>query len=118
MSDALVSPSGGTRPPVMVIVLATSFMLLMAALLIGSFTTPEFPPYTPSAAVPVPVGDTLVGPVTYTVQRGQSHLPEAHFTPFYAIASISARSAMAEIPIPVSTTQSLTVNSGIKLRSF
>jgi hypothetical protein len=58
----------------MVIVLAVSFLLLMGALLIGSFTTPEFPPYAPTVPAPDPVGDTLVGPVTYTVEASA---PEA-----------------------------------------
>jgi hypothetical protein len=61
-----------TRPPLLVLALAGAFGLLVVALLIGSLTTPEFPPYPltppPSAqqlarAFPP---DTVVGPVTYT----------------------------------------------------
>jgi len=58
-----------SRPPILVIALAAAFLLLVAALLIGSFTRPEFPPY-PLTALPVhpaPVGDSLVGPATYTL---------------------------------------------------
>jgi HmuY protein len=57
------------RPPVLVIALATAFVLLVAALLIGSFTQPEFPPYalTAAPARPPRVGDSLVGPATYTL---------------------------------------------------
>ncbi len=67
MTKAALAPAGGGRPPVMVMVLGASFLLLMAALLIGSLATPEFPPYGLSVATPVPVGDTLVGPNIYTV---------------------------------------------------
>jgi HmuY protein len=56
-----------TRPPILVLVLAGAFLLLMASLLIGSFTKPEFPPYALTLAAPAPVGDTLVGPATYTL---------------------------------------------------
>jgi len=58
-----------TRPPILVIGLAAAFLLLVAALLIGSFTQPEFPPY-PLTALPLRparVGDSLVGPATYTL---------------------------------------------------
>lgn len=63
----------GTRPPILVLVLAGAFLLLVVSLLIGSFTTPEFPPY-PLTAAPVPstaVGDSLVGPSTYTLDASQ-----------------------------------------------
>jgi hypothetical protein len=58
-----------SRPPILVLVLAGAFLLLIASLLIGSFTRPEFPPYTLTVAAPAPppVGDTLVGPATYTL---------------------------------------------------
>lgn len=59
--------SGTTRPPVLVIVLGVAFLLLMASLLIGSLAEPEFPPYVPTEAVPLAVGDSLAGPITYTV---------------------------------------------------
>jgi len=36
---------GNTRPPILVLVLAAAFLLLVASLLIGSFSKPEFPPY-------------------------------------------------------------------------
>lgn len=60
-----------TRPPLLVLALAAAFVLLVAALLIGSFTTPEFPPYpltpTPTAAQLARPADTLVGPALYTL---------------------------------------------------
>lgn len=51
--------------------LALAFLLLVASLVIGSFVTPEFPPYPltppPSAAqLRGAPADSLVGPVTYT----------------------------------------------------
>ena len=58
-----------SRPPILVLALAGAFLLLIASLLIGSFTTPEFPPYplsTPPLRL-VPVADSLVGPATYTL---------------------------------------------------
>jgi hypothetical protein len=55
------------RPPILVIVLAASFVLLVAALVIGSFTSPEFPAYTLTQRAPAALGDTLVGPATYTL---------------------------------------------------
>jgi hypothetical protein len=58
---------GATRPPILVLVLAGAFLLLVAALLIGSFTRPEFPPYALTAPRASPVGDSLVGPATYTL---------------------------------------------------
>jgi hypothetical protein len=56
-----------SRPPILVLALAVAFLLLVAALVIGSFVTPEFPPYTLTVARPTPVGDSLVGPGTYTL---------------------------------------------------
>ena len=58
---------GGTRPPLLVLVMGGTFALLVAALLIGSFTQPEFPPYAPSEPHPAAVGDSLLGPAIYTV---------------------------------------------------
>ena len=59
------------RPPILVLALAGAFLLLVAALLIGSFTTPEFPPYALTVPAVLPgrgtVGDSLVGPSTYTL---------------------------------------------------
>ena len=49
------------------LVLAGAFLLLVASLVIGSFTTPAFPPYALTAAQPVLVGDSLVGPASYTL---------------------------------------------------
>jgi hypothetical protein len=51
----------------MVLVLAAAFLLLVAAILIGSFTRPAFPPYSLTVAHPERVGDTLVGPAVYTL---------------------------------------------------
>ena len=48
-------------------VLGAAFVLLMGSLVIGSFAEPEFPPYTPNAGAPVRVGDSLAGPITYTL---------------------------------------------------
>ncbi len=58
---------GGARPPLLVVVMGGSFALLVAALLIGSFTQPEFPPYAPTEPHPTTVGDSLLGPTIYTV---------------------------------------------------
>ena len=55
------------RPPILVLVLAGAFLLLVASLVIGSFTKPEFPPYALTVAAATPVGDSLVGPSTYTL---------------------------------------------------
>jgi hypothetical protein len=59
--------AGGARPPILVLVMAGTFVLLVASLLIGSLTKPEFPPYTRTVPRPAPVGDSLVGPATYTL---------------------------------------------------
>jgi hypothetical protein len=56
-----------SRPPILVLALAGAFLLLVAALVIGSFTTPEFPPYAVTVPQPASVGDSLVGPSTYTL---------------------------------------------------
>ncbi len=63
----LRNESAAARPPVLVFVLSGAFVLLMASLVIGSLVTPEFPPYVPTSAAPIAVGDSLVGPSTYTV---------------------------------------------------
>ena len=55
------------RPPILVLVLAGAFLLLVASLVIGSFTKPEFPPYALTVPAPATVGDSLVGPSTYTL---------------------------------------------------
>jgi hypothetical protein len=57
----------GARPPLLVLVLGGAFALLVVALLIGSFTQPEFPPYALTAPHPAAVGDSLVGPAIYTI---------------------------------------------------
>jgi hypothetical protein len=59
--------AGAARPPILLWVLAAAFVLLIAAILIGALAKPEFPPYALSVAHPVPVGDSLVGPATYTL---------------------------------------------------
>jgi hypothetical protein len=56
----------------MVLVLAAAFVLLVAALLIGSLTKPEFPLYALSVPHPVRVGDSLVGPSTYTLDASST----------------------------------------------
>ncbi len=69
---------GGARPPILVLVLGAAFLLLVAALLIGSFTKPELPPYRLSVPRPTPlsarVGDSLVGPATYTLDASATDL--------------------------------------------
>src|SRR5205823_7576065 len=66
--------AGGARPPILVLVMGGAFTLLVASLVIGSLTTPEFPPYTPTVAPPHPavVGDSLVGPATYTLDASST----------------------------------------------
>jgi hypothetical protein len=59
--------TGATRPPIMVLVLAGAFLLLVAALVMGSLQEAELPPYTPTVPAPAAVGDSLVGPALYTV---------------------------------------------------
>ena len=45
------------RPPILVLVLAGAFLLLVASLLIGAFVKPDFPPYQlTSASTPVSTG--------------------------------------------------------------
>ncbi len=58
---------GGSRPPVLVLVMGGAFALLVVSLLIGSVTKPEFPAFTLTEPHPTLVGDSLVGPATYTV---------------------------------------------------
>ena len=66
--------AGSARPPILVLVMGGAFALLIASLVIGSFTTPEFPPYTPTVPPPHPtvVGDALVGPATYTLDASST----------------------------------------------
>ena len=44
--------AGGARPPVLVLAMGGAFALLVASLVIGSLTTPEFPPYRPTVPRP------------------------------------------------------------------
>ena len=60
------------RPPILVLVLAGAFVLLVAALVIGSLTRPEFPPFELTARRAMPIGDTLVGPATYTLDASST----------------------------------------------
>ena len=66
--------AGGARPPILVLVMGGAFALLIASLVIGSLTTPEFPPFTPTVPPPHPaaVGDSLVGPATYTLDASST----------------------------------------------
>ena len=64
--------AGGARPPILVLVMGGAFVLLIASLVIGSLATPEFPPYTPTVPDPAVVGDSLVGPVTYTLDASST----------------------------------------------
>ncbi len=59
--------AGGSRPPILVFVMIGAFALLVVSLLIGSLTKPAFPAFTLTVPHPVLVGDSLVGPTTYTV---------------------------------------------------
>lgn len=61
-----------SRPPILVLVMAAAFLLLVGALVIGSFVKPDLPPYTLSVPSPVTVGDTLVGPATYTLDASST----------------------------------------------
>jgi len=70
--------NGGTRPPILVLVLAAAFLLLVASLVMGSLRSPELPPYVPNAPAPLPVGDSLVGPAVYTVDASAGE----HWTRF------------------------------------
>jgi len=63
---------GRGRPPVLVLALAAAFVLLVASLLIGSFARPELPLFAPTPSRPAPVGDSLVGPATYTVDASDA----------------------------------------------
>jgi len=60
------------RPPILVLVMAAAFGLLVAALLIGSLARPELPPFQLSVPRPVVVGDTLLGPATYTLDASST----------------------------------------------
>jgi hypothetical protein len=64
--------AGGARPPILVLGVGGAFGLLVAALLIGSLTKPELPPYTPTVPRPASVGDSLVGPATYTLDASST----------------------------------------------
>jgi len=64
--------AGAARPPIMVLVLAGAFVLLIAALVIGSFTKPDLPAYSLTVPAPTPVGDTLVGPAIYTLDASST----------------------------------------------
>jgi len=64
---------GGARPPILVLVLGVAFLLVVAALLIGSFSKPELPPYRLSLARPAGVGDSLIGPATYTIEASATN---------------------------------------------
>ncbi len=58
---------GSRRPPILVLVMGGAFVLLVASLLIGSLARPEFPPFSLTPPGSMAVGDTLVGPATYTL---------------------------------------------------
>jgi len=60
------------RPPILVLVLAAAFVLLVAALVIGSFTRPELPNFALTVPAPSAVGDTLVGPADYTLDASST----------------------------------------------
>ena len=66
--------TGGARPPILVLAMGGVFALVIASLVIGSLTTPEFPPYAPTvpAAHPAVVGDSLLGPATYTLDASST----------------------------------------------
>lgn len=64
--------SGGARPPLLVLAMGAAFLLIVASLVIGSLAQPEFPPFTLTVPHPAPVGDSLVGPATYTVDAAST----------------------------------------------
>jgi len=64
--------AGGARPPILVLVMGGAFALLVASLVMGSLTTPEFPSYTTTQSPPTVVGDSLVGPATYTLDASST----------------------------------------------
>src|SRR3989475_5966418 len=69
--------TGGARPPILVLAMGGVFALLIASLVIGSLTTPEFPPYAPTVppAHPAVVGDSLVRSEEHTSElQSQSNL--------------------------------------------
>jgi hypothetical protein len=47
--------------------MGVAFALIVLSLVIGSLVRPEFPPYSVTPPQPAPIGDSLVGPATYTV---------------------------------------------------
>jgi len=59
---------GGLKAPILVWVLAGAFLLLVASLLIGSLSSPEFPPY-PVTTPGAPAADSLY---TLDASRGDS----------------------------------------------
>ena len=61
-----------TRPPILVLVMAAAFLLLVSALVIGSVTKPDLPPYELSVPMPRVVGDTLAGPAVYTLDASST----------------------------------------------
>jgi hypothetical protein len=63
---------GSARPPILVLVMAAAFVLLVAALLIGSLVQPELPPYTLTVPAPAAAADTLVGPAVYTLDASST----------------------------------------------
>ncbi len=87
--------AGGARPPILVLAMGGVFALLIASLVIGSLTTPEFPPYAPTvpAAHPAVVGDSLLGPATSV--------------PFYSVRQLAAAGYLSN------TDASDTTNPGV-----
>lgn len=67
-----IARRGGARPPILVLVMAGAFLLLVGALVIGSLVRPELPAYTLTVPSPVIVGDTLLGPATYTLDASST----------------------------------------------
>ena len=59
--------AGRARPPILVLAMGGAFLLLVVSLLMGSLTRPELPPYGLTTPRPAPVGDSLIGPATYTL---------------------------------------------------
>lgn len=55
------------RPPILVLVMSAAFLLLVTSLLIGSLATPESPPFALTVPRAALVGDSLVGPASYTL---------------------------------------------------
>lgn len=65
-------PQGLWRPTVTLWVLLGAFVLLLASMIVGSLRRPQIPYGAITPPHPVPIGDTLVGPATVTLDATAS----------------------------------------------